>query len=216
MFGLNQNFGGSGAQLLIMNGAWFVAFAAFQPLLWLIRAVRRWRLESTPGEASAIQRTATSQFSLRALLGWMLAVAFLLAALRWLTPAAAVDAEEMFQLAPEAGLMGLLIALGGLPAIALAWVVLADGRRLVLRIVLSLLIVSGLAGACYAIRVNGSSPTSMIVLLESGAMFNALVSLGVIRACGYWLRCRSKNVAGRPCQAVRPRRPFRADGSLLR
>jgi len=199
LFGLNQSAGDSHAQLLIINGAWFVAFAAFQPPLWLIRAVRRWRLEGALGEAAAgtADTKATFQFSLRGLLGWTLGVALLLAALRWLAPTVALDAEQIFQLAPEAALVGLMVTLGGLPAVALAWIVLADGRRPILRIVLSLLIVSGV-GACGLVRVNGESPIREIVLLEGGAMLNALLGLGVLRACGFRLRRRSKAAAATP------------------
>src|SRR6185437_3871909 len=198
LYGLHRNTGESGPLLLIINAAWLFAFGVLQAPLWLIRAVRRWRLElaengAADAETGRLATKSSSQFSLRAMLGWTLAVALLLAGLRWLAPGVDLEAEDSLMALSEAGMIGLMVALGGSPVIALAWIVLADGRRLALRIVLSLLVLLGLAGAGFFFRSigNGLSVGDMLTF-EAGAMFNGLVSFAVVRACGYRLRRRSK------------------------
>ncbi|HUY87667.1 MAG TPA: hypothetical protein VMV10_02925 [Pirellulales bacterium] len=199
LYGLNRNTGENGAQLLMVNAAWLAALGVLQAPLWLIRAVRRWRLEAAEGDAAAAGPSAakaSSQFSLRSLLGWTLAAALLLAALRWLTPDDGFDGETMLTLLPEAGVIGLAVALGGLPVVALAWIVLADGRRRILRIVLGLLIVLGLSGAgVYFGKLSQGLSVGDMLTLEAGTILNGLISLGVVRVCGYQLRRRPKKVS---------------------
>lgn len=198
LYGLNRNTGEHGAQLLIINAAWLAAFGVLQAPLWMIRGVRRWRLTAECGAAASDQLAAkaSSQFSLRSLLGWTLAAALLLAALRWLRPDDSFDAETIFMLGLEAGLIGMAVALGGLPVVAMAWIVLADGRRLALRIVLGLLIVLGLSGAGVYFGKLGQGLTVIEMLtLEGGAILNGLISLAVVRVCGYQLRRRPKKVS---------------------
>jgi hypothetical protein len=196
LYGFSRSAGEDSPELLIFNAAWLTAFAVLQAPLWAIRAVRRWRLEAAEVGAANSGRaasTTSSQFTLRALLGWTLAVASLLAALRWMIPEEDLDPELVVALLLESGVIGLFVALGGLPVIALAWIVLADGRRLKLRIVLSLLIVLGLAGAGVFFFELGHGVSAVdMVMLEGATMLNGLVSFGVVRTCGYRLWRRPK------------------------
>lgn len=203
LFGLKSNSGVDNEGLMLINAAWLLAFAVFQPPLWLLRAIRRWHLErpgqwaatvddaAISGRQSALQ--STSQFSIRSLLGWTLAAAFLFAALRALTPQRGLDAQEFLSLLVEAGFVSLLVALGGLPVVALAWIVLVDGRRLALRVVLGMLTLLGLAVACaFFVTAKAAMPVYQVLLLEGGAIFNGLVAISVARVCGYQLCRRSK------------------------
>ncbi len=203
LFGLKRNSGVDNEALILINAAWLLAFAVFQLPLWSLRAIRRWRLER-PGQWAAPEGDAansggqsglqsTSQFSIRSLLGWTLAAAFLFAALRALAPQGGLDGQEFLSLLLEAGLVSLLVALGGLPVVALAWIVLVDGRRLALRVVLSVLTLLGLAVACaFFVTANAAMPVYQVLLLEGGAIFNGLVAISVARVCGYQLCRRSK------------------------
>src|SRR3569623_221075 len=155
--GLKSNSGVDNEALILINAAWLLAFALFQLPLWLLRAIRRWRLEHPSRWAAAVDEAAnagrqsalqsTSQFSIRSLLGWTLAAACLFAALRALAPQGGLDAQELISLLLEAGFISLFVALGGLPVVALSWIVLADGRRLALRLELSMLTLLSLTGA---------------------------------------------------------------------
>lgn len=205
-FSVNQNAGENDPMALLAGGVWLAAFAVLEALLWLIRAARRWRLERPEQTAiaalSSVDTTtwraskSASQFSVRALLGWTLAVSLLLGGFRALAPNVAMHQDELLAMSMETGFASLLAALVALPAVALAWIVLADGRRLLLRIVLSLLVFLGLAAACNLFGpVNDLIDASELLGVEAGVLLNALVSFGVIRACGFRLRRRSKKLA---------------------
>ena len=74
--GVNLNAGESTIEALLVGGVWLAAFGLLQPPLWLLRAVRRWRLARPTSDAgSAVAPKSTSQFSLRAMFGWILAIA---------------------------------------------------------------------------------------------------------------------------------------------
>ncbi|HVW36355.1 MAG TPA: hypothetical protein VHB99_03585, partial [Pirellulales bacterium] len=196
LYGFSRSVGEDSPQLMIINAAWLAAFFVLQAPLWAIRAVRRWRLERAEDLAALPGRAASktsSQFTLRALLGWTLAVASLLAVFRWLMPEEGMETELVLALVLESGDIGLFVALGGLPVVALAWIMLADGRRLKLRIVLSLLIVLGLSGAGYFFFEisQGLSVVDMLTV-EAATVLNGLMSFGVVRTCGYQLRRRPK------------------------
>jgi len=191
LYGFNRSTGEGAPQLLMVNAAWLAAFFVLQAPLWVIRAVRRWRLEAAEGGGPATK--TSSQFTLRALLGWTLAVASLLAVFRWLMPEEGMETEFILALVLESGVIGLVVALGGLPVVALAWIVLADGRRLKLRIVLSLLIVLGLSGAgLFFFKISQGMSVVEMLTLEGATMLNGLVSFVVVRTCGYQLRRRPK------------------------
>lgn len=205
LYGLNRNHGESDLDTLFLNALWLAAFGILQAPLWVIRAVRGWRLERPDFDppcaahnadaASLLAPRMASQFSLLSLLGWILAASLLLAAFRALSPEIAVDRENLLNWLPYASSTSLEIALGGSPMIALAWIVLADGRRLTLRIVLSLLILLGLAAACDLFGPIDDVPTPRYtMLLEAGVLLNGLVCFGVVWSCGYRLRRRPKNL----------------------
>lgn len=63
-YGLRRNAGEIGAELLIINAAWLLAFGVFQPPLWLIRALRRWRLELAENGASAAETSVPHRIEL--------------------------------------------------------------------------------------------------------------------------------------------------------
>lgn len=188
---------------LDLGTAWVLAFVITQIPLWLLRAVRRWRLIAPVAASEATALTAeqrdcakslqNSQFTLRALLGWMLAAATSLAALRCLSPAADFNVDELPMLLTEAAFIGPMIALAGLPVVPLAWIILADGRRLVLRTVLILLTLAGLAiGLAVFQHLEDAETAGTLAVLEAGALLDGLVAIGVVRACGYRLRRRAK------------------------
>lgn len=200
-YGMNCNEGKPSEFLLLFSVAWVVALGAFQTLLWSVRAVRGWRLErARPGHATSAEgaeqsaSTSSRQFSLRALLGWILAVAVLLGAFRAMAPPFDLEAEELEQLSLEAAQISLLFILEGLPVIALAWIVLVDGRRRTLRCVLSLLILLSLA-ALYGIAGEMDVFPEPREMLEcgAGALLNGLICLYALRSCGYRLRRRTKS-----------------------
>ena len=206
IYGLNRNLGRPGVEMLIFNAAWLFAFGVLLGPLWLIRVLRRWRLERPERSAPACQAAkSNSQFSLRAILGWTFAAALLLGAYRAVAPVARLELEpEMIEaLLLEAGLIGFFVALGGLQVVALAWIMLADGRRVLLRIILSVLLVSGISGAGVVFQrlVNGLS-VGEIASVVAGAMFNGLLSLGVVRTCGYQLRRSPKKAAAAEAAAT--------------
>lgn len=188
---------------LDFGSAWLLAFVITQLPLWLLRAVRRWRLTAAVAGAEAAALDAherggtkslqTSQFTLRALLGWMLAAATSLAALRCLSPATDFDLNELPSLLSEAGFIGPMVALAGLPIVPLAWIILADGRRLILRTVLCLLTLVGMAiGLGVFWHLEDAETARWLAVIEAGALLDGLVALGVVRACGYRLRRRAK------------------------
>lgn len=186
---------------LLVGTAWLATFLLIQLPLWLLRAVRRWRLTATADEPVATGAHAhrcneslpSGQFTLRALLGWILAAAVSLAALRCLSPTTNFDAAELLLMA-EAGFVGALIALPGLPIVALAWILLADGRRVVLRTTLCVLTLVGLAIGLWVVWVSAPDIEEVCALasVEAGTILIGLVTLSVVRACGYRLRRRPK------------------------
>lgn len=199
-YGMNCNEGRPSEFLLLFSAAWVVALGAFQTLLWSVRAIRRWRLERVPPRQVTVAEgagqpasTSSRQFSLRALLGWILAAAVLLGAFRAMAPTFDLEAEELEQLSVEAAQISLLFILEGLPVIALAWIVLVDGRRRTLRCVLSLLILLSLA-ALYGIADEMDVFPNPRETLEcgAGALLNGLVCVCALRTCGYRLRRRKK------------------------
>ncbi|HEX7449152.1 MAG TPA: hypothetical protein VF306_16480 [Pirellulales bacterium] len=197
-YGEKRN-GGNAADGLLFVTAWLTAFMLIQMPLWLLRAIRRWRVISLthqPELAGTIKDAwgggaglPSGQFTLRALLGWTLAAAVSLAALRCLSPASAFDVEDLPAMVAEAGFIGAMIALPGLPIVALAWLILADGRRVVLRTVLCILTVAGLAIGLGVMWLNAPDIEEACTLacIEAGAFLNGLITLGVVRACGYRL-----------------------------
>ena len=125
--------------------------------------------------------------------GWILAAALLLGGIRAVAADLVLDQDEWY-FTPETGAFAtLLVAAAALPAVALAWIVLADGRRRVLRVVLTAIVLSGLAAACY---LFGSAydlvGADFLLPLEAGVMLNAAVCFAAVRACGYRLRRPAK------------------------
>ncbi|HJT36449.1 MAG TPA: hypothetical protein VJ783_30785 [Pirellulales bacterium] len=192
---------------LELGTAWLLAFVITQIPLWLLRAVRRWRLIAPVAASGATALNAeqrhgakslqSSQFTLRALLGWVLATATSLAALRCLSPATDFNVEELPLLLSGVAFIGPMVALAGLPVVPLAWIMLVDGPRLVLRTVLILLTLAGLAiGLLIFQSLEDAETAGSLAVLEAGALLDGLVSLGVVRACGCRLRRRAKRTDG--------------------
>ena len=209
LYGFNRNMGDQDSQLIVVTMAWLLAFAVLQAPLWLIRSLRRWRLERPDRAAGLPSSKSASQFSLRAILGWTLAVAVLLAAYRAVAPKADWEPEMAEAILFETGLMGFLVALGGLPVVALAWIMLADGRRPVLRSVLGLLVVLGVGSACalFWSSNNGFTP-AIVIMLEAGAVLNGLLCFWIVRVCGYQLRRHPKKSAAPAEPTLAPPAPI--------
>lgn len=214
MYGSSRDFGKTtvDADTLGVGAAWLLSFLVLQIPLWLIRATRRWRLklpdyeilDANSSKSPPLLTGSSRQFSLRALLGWTLAAALLLAGWRWAAPDARFGKEGVLWIVDGAAAITPRVVLGGLPVVALAWIVLAEGRRLVLRIVLGLMVLAGLAAACRFSQSIGEwlslppidcSP-AMISAFEAGAMMNGLFCLSVVQVCGYRLRRKAKKCDG--------------------
>lgn len=207
MYALNRSMGEDGRFIIyICTATWLLAFAVLQVPLWLIRSLCRFRLERPAEAASGPASKSASQSSLRAILGWTVAAAVLLAAYRAIAPNADPGMAEEILL--EVRWMCFLAALGGLPVVALAWIMLCDGRRPLLRIVLCLLIVLGIAIACalFANANNGLTP-DIVIVLEGGAVLNGLFSFWIVRVCGYRLRRHSRESATAAAPTLAPPAP---------
>lgn len=203
-YGVERSSGQGHSADLMIAVSWGGAFCFMQAPLWALRAVRRWRLraiavDSTSPAASA---TPTAQFTLRALLGWTLSIAVSLAALRFMSPPEGIDPEEIIVNFQGAGMIAAMLVLGGLPVMASAWILLADGRRLILRAVLTILVLAGLGIALAGFWIS-NSPV-IVVCIEAGAILNGRISLGVARACGYRLCRPIKKAANAPHRPAAP------------
>lgn len=186
----------------IVLTCWLLAFAYLQLPLWLIRALRRWRFVQTslpnpPATGRIVincRERPGNQFTVRSLLGWMLAAAVPLAAVRALMPATSIDAADLFDSMPDVVLGGLVVALAGLTIVPLTWILLAAGRRPVLRCMLSLLLLAGLTGGVWLfIYVEGSLEFPAVISILAGTIANGVISLLVVGACGYRLDRISKS-----------------------
>lgn len=185
---------GDAADVAIMLTCPLLAFVYAQVPLWLIRALRRWRfvwaagVEANAQAAAGPVKTREHQFTLRGLLAWTLAAALLLGAFRAMVPAASFDAETTAGALPFVVFGGFVVALTGLPTVALAWIFLAAGRRPLLRLVLSLLLLTALPGGLWLFinQTNRQALAETIPVL-AGAIANGAVSLMVVGACGYRL-----------------------------
>ena len=208
-YGMNQNEGERSESVLLVGAAWLFALAAFSLLMWPVRAIRRWRLSRVePSQATSAENAGPSaaksrfQFSLRSLLGWILAATVLLGAFRATVPPIDWEADALqmalqtgavAELSFEAARVCLAYLLEGLPVIALSWIVLADGRRPMLRGVLSLLMLLWLA-ALYGIvgEIDDFFEPGEALVCEAGALLNGLICLGALRSGGYRLRRQAK------------------------
>jgi internalin A len=182
--------------LFLISASGLIAFFTLQLPLWVVRAARRWRFELAAGERDPSQTKPSSQFTLRDLLGWTLAAASLLAAARSVLGVGVLGLEpdEMADSLMIGGLMSLLIALAGLPIVALAWILLAGGRRPLLRTALSVLTLTGTpAGVWLCTRLTGFDGVMQAVCIEAGTIAIGIVNLAVIWACGYRLNRRERS-----------------------
>lgn len=180
----------------VIGAVWLLAFAITQLPLWLLRAARRWRLEQiSPIDSSPVK--PTSQFTLGGLLGWTFAAASLLAAWRGVLGRQALDFDLVTEPLSEVGGSTLFIVLAGLPSMALAWMLLASGRRRVLRAVLGVLILAGVAGRLAFSQWYFEDEMEQVIevaCIESGAILSGLLNVAVIWACGYRLNRRPKRL----------------------
>lgn len=178
--------------------SWTAAFFFAQGPLWVLRAVRRWRLRAIAADPTSQSASATprAQFTVRTLLGWTLSIALSLAALRWMSLPNGADAEEIVVYFEAASMIAAGLVLGGLPVIASAWILLAEGRRPIFRAVLLALVVMGLAVALAGFSFNDSP--FVVASIETGAILNGLIGVGLARACGYRLCRPSKKGADAP------------------
>ncbi|HVX14586.1 MAG TPA: hypothetical protein VHC22_25590 [Pirellulales bacterium] len=184
------------------------SYAAIWIFLRLLRAIRGWRLHRVQSASSSTCAVDTSgpegsrrqrQFTIRTLLAWTFAAAALCAGLRWLAPYGAFDTDDspvallQFTLV-EGGVGGLMLALAGLPVLSVAWVVLADGRRTILRCVLVAITILGIGGGIAALAWWSETDQEELVMfvafalsVEVSMMAAALAGVSIVRACGYRL-----------------------------
>ncbi|HWB08324.1 MAG TPA: hypothetical protein VG826_03835 [Pirellulales bacterium] len=195
MYGESRNAGKSDCELAYF-GIWMLGFVILQSPLWLLRAARRWRLTLDPATCVASETAghhvpprARGHFTLRSVFFWTLAAAVLLAVLRTLTADAAPKLADVLAGLPDACIDSLFVVLGGLPVIPLAWIVLAAGRRPVLRIVLTALLLAGVAGGIplFLYLEEGWDGWPELAAIVGGTIVNGLLSLTVILFCGYRL-----------------------------
>lgn len=170
VFALTRKIESTPAETSIALTCWLLAFVCAQAPLWLLRGLRRWRFVPAAAIDTAVLAggaARANQFTLRGLLGWMLAATVLLAALRAIVPATSFDEKTLLGILPFVVFGGLVVALAGLPIVPLAWIFLAAGRRPVLRLVLSLLLLAGLPGGAWLFvdRFGGPTPAELIPIL---------------------------------------------------
>lgn len=204
VYGEVRNYGhGDSGTILLAGIAWLTAYLVLLLSLRLLRALRGWRLEriemghsAAPSDLSQPEGAVRErQFTIRTLLAWTAAAALLCAGLRWLAPYGSFDADEWPARFIEAQLiegavLGLIVALAGLPVLSIAWIVLADGRRRVLRWSLAAITVVGIAVGTAAFKWWWDEDMPIVVLAlvpEAGVLLAAMVALPVMRACGYRL-----------------------------
>jgi internalin A len=189
--------------ILILGLGGFTAYLAMLLPLSLLRVTRGWRLESIaipPSPTAENNSTqlvpvvsASGQFTIRTMLGWTLAAASILAGLRWLLPEGSFDLDDWPD-ALLAGLQGLVMAVAGLPVLSVAWIVLADGRRTVLRVSLAAITLVGIAGITVFWWWSESDEglLELIILIEGGVVAAGLAITSMVRLCGYRLVRRSR------------------------
>ena len=199
-YGEIRNYGhGYSGFVLLAGVAWLAASVGLLLSVRLLRAVRGWRLEraadsrpepTTTGDG----RTQQRQFTLRTLLAWTFAIALLCAGARRLAPYSAYDLDAspidlMAAESLEGAIIGLLVALAGLPVLSVAFILLADGRRLVLRTILAVITVAGIAAAKTIFeRMNDDEMMGRLVLMcEAGVVAAAFFAVSIMRACGFRL-----------------------------
>ncbi|HWB12866.1 MAG TPA: hypothetical protein VG826_26810 [Pirellulales bacterium] len=204
LYGEVRYFGTGDVRFTFLSVAgWFTMYAAFLLPLRVLRAVRGWRLERLGnGSTQSADDERQRQFTIRTLLGWTAAVAALCAGLRWPAQYEAFDVYE-FSANPlaelvEGVIVGLVFSLASLPALSAAWLVLAEGRRIVLRAVLIVITGAGIAGGINAFRSlldEGDAEFLVLALgIEAGVLTAGLSTALLVRACGYRLVRPSKDV----------------------
>lgn len=179
----------AGTEASVATIGWLLAFIFAQAPLWMIRCLGRWRFVSAPSRAASTGDLARgSQFTLRGLLAWTLAAALPLAALRAILPATSFDVDTLFEIGSFGVIGGALLALAGLPIVPLAWILLAEGRRPILRLVLSGLLLAVLPSGVWLIVDLAAGPDFAVTIpILSGTIANAGLILAVLGACGYRL-----------------------------
>lgn len=192
-------------------GAPLVEFLVLLLPLALLRAVRHWQLEASSVDAargseavlastSSPQSRSSGQFTLRALFGWTLAAASIFAGLQWLFSGQGLAADEWGEVMVEGMVQGaatgVFLAVAGLPVLSIAWLLLALGRRLVLRLALLIVTTGGIATVLACNWWNDQDIESLLVVasLEAGVIAAGLATVAVIRACGYHLVRRPRRV----------------------
>jgi hypothetical protein len=203
LYGEVRCFGRGNAEFALVSAVgWLVAYAVLVLPLRLLRAVRGWSLEQTAtGSTQSADDKHERQFTIRTLLGWTAAAAALCAGLRWPAPYHAFDLDEfsaeLLGSLIGGGFLGLILALAGLPVLSVAWVVLADGRRTILRVVLITITVAGIPAGIAAFRSLLDEPDAEFIVLavgiEAGVLCAGLLAVLLVRACGYRLVRPSKS-----------------------
>lgn len=227
-YGQVRNYGcGDLGIVVIAAVGWAVPYIAVLVALSLLRTMRGWRLGACLRDEGAIGANDPSlsagpkekQFTIRTLLLWTTAAAALCAGVRWLAPYGTFETEWLADTATLAGalfqgiLMGLLITLAGLPVLGIAWVVLADGRRPILRSTLVALTIGGIVGGAglfgRMFDDENFDVGNFATLVELGVVAAGLFAVSVMRLCGYrLLRPTRPASAIRLHQATRPQRRF--------
>lgn len=191
-----------------------VQFLTLLSPLALLRGLRRWRLEvpiATPPDASATDLISSpslgcpsGQYTLRALIGWTLAAASIFAGMRCLFAGqgSATDGrnEVLTEGVAQGVLSGLMFALAALPVLSLAWLLLASGRRLVMRPVLGVITTGGVAAVLAWFWETDHDIRSLLAIssFETGVIAVGAASLAVLRGCGYRLVRHPRGAAPEP------------------
>jgi hypothetical protein len=199
-YGAVLNYGPKYPGSLVLGLALLMAFATMQLLLWPLRALGRWRVDAAANARGPAPMILAGQFTVRAMLGWTLAVASLFGG--WRSFLRDASFHESPYLREQVCMLALLIGLAGWLVVAVAWIVLADGRRPVLRTVLCLLTVIGVVGGPLAFAYF-DGPFGWAACVEAGTLANAFLSLAVVWVCGYRLNRRPRDSSGEILSAAR-------------
>jgi len=194
LFGECQSNGGPDDYTYIGEAPWLASFVMMLLPLGLLRRIRHWRLMLIGDRSEMLRATpggglSGSQFTVRALMGWTLASAVLLAATKSLIVEGTTERIGLLADAWNIALTGSLISLAGLSVVPVAWILLANGRRPLLRTVLAALLLAGSVGGVLLLvhSTTSGGDWKQLVSYLSGTLVNGMGTLAVFGTCGYRL-----------------------------
>ncbi|HVX12901.1 MAG TPA: leucine-rich repeat domain-containing protein [Pirellulales bacterium] len=210
LYAVNRNIGEQGLTNWTLGTLYepvggLLVFGALQIPLWLCRVLGRWRLNAatcgTPSdEESLSDHTATKglgQFSVRYLIGSILAVALLLQGWRVVCQDVRLSLGNLHQILRSLDVLRTGHVTAGLTVILLAWVMLAGGRRYRLRAAFGLAIMAVLVSFGRLMENYDEEhymPVAERLVCQIGAVLNGLISFSVVRAWGYRLERQKTTV----------------------